>query len=812
MDLEQLRIALKPFEDRPGGKLVVPAAGVAGWVSIRPLLEGSFAAETLTVGGISQFPPDAVAGAIVYRGQSTLFPWQAPAGGDAEQAAMEVTARFTVDVAGEPQLTIEAEPAKLPWRLADSVGDLSGTSLAPVFFESARIYLSSAGGTDSRYPGLLPVGVSLMGAIAPSGPFSRAGHLLATTSARTVVGSIVVKGTEQPLLELLPVASDPLDLDGLRFSFGARLRSEEKTFDDPEAPSWRFAAAEIVASLQTESGASLKLEMPLLPNGEVLGLRGGGQDLTGWSAIGSAVGVPEIERVLPDLLPPAAKVVLEELELQLDLGGQAAQRAMATVDVALHTPPWSVLPKGILTVTELGTRLTVDFTSADLTPAALVYGTVELAEAMPLQASISVPQLDLSIALDSDLPIDLADVLGGLLGKLTDATFEPPLAGMELARFEFGSSLRSGEFALRGAVLTPWEIPLDPSGTLKLARLKLEEVGFQLEYDGAALGVELAAQMSIASAMFYVSASTPGGADAGWTLGAGLQPQTQISVLDLMKELMFGEQPVPGADYGIPSIVITALAMSVSLDAKGAARAFEASGAATASWKPEVLGTKLQLSVAVQVAGSKPASGRNVVLEDGKWAIEGEVGGTFVLYGLAISAGYHFAELNSTLTFGVWYGDRGLEATVSKQLKDPSKPELGKDTMLAVRLGNLSLGEVLEYLVGLAVPGESRRLPPPWDVLYQVNFKDLSLLVNLTTKDIEVRDDLHLDLGFAEFDKVGLLYKRVNGEGRVNLQLSGEFLGQPFGKEGKEPLSWDVVNEEAPAVSGKGPTFLDLRY
>ncbi|MFX3680579.1 MAG: hypothetical protein ACN6I5_04950 [Hyphomicrobiales bacterium] len=83
--------------------------------------------------------------------------------------------------------------------------------------------------------------------------------------------------------------------------------------------------------------------------------------------------------------------------------------------------------------------------------------------------------------------------------------------------------------------------------------------------------------------------------------------------------------------------------------------------------------------------------------------------------------------------------------------------------------------------------------------------------MNLTTSDVAVAYRLDLDLKFARFDKIGLIYKSVNGEGRVFVELEGEFLGQSFGDD-DEPLAWDVLNDDAPEVPGKGPQLIDLRF
>ena len=47
----------------------------------------------------------------------------------------------------------------------------------------------------------------------------------------------------------------------------------------------------------------------------------------------------------------------------------------------------------------------------------------------------------------------------------------------------------------------------------------------------------------------------------------------------------------------------------------------------------------------------------------------------------------------------------------------------GLDTILAVRFGNLTLGEVLTYLVSKAEPGLNFQLTPPWDLLNDINLQ-----------------------------------------------------------------------------------------
>ena len=99
MDINALRTALKAFEDPSQQLFAMPAAQITGpeWTAVRDLVTGSTADQTLTITGITRFPPEQVTDAVVYAGQATLFPWSPPMGGTPSvQAALSVTARFTV--------------------------------------------------------------------------------------------------------------------------------------------------------------------------------------------------------------------------------------------------------------------------------------------------------------------------------------------------------------------------------------------------------------------------------------------------------------------------------------------------------------------------------------------------------------------------------------------------------------------------------------------------------------------------------------------------------------------------------------------
>src|SRR5258708_39931262 len=106
MDINALRAALKAFENPAQHLFQMAASQVPTWSAVEALVANACAAQTLTITGISTFPPDQVTGAVVYVGEAALFPWSPPPGVQAAavQAALAGPAAVTVGDAGNPQL------------------------------------------------------------------------------------------------------------------------------------------------------------------------------------------------------------------------------------------------------------------------------------------------------------------------------------------------------------------------------------------------------------------------------------------------------------------------------------------------------------------------------------------------------------------------------------------------------------------------------------------------------------------------------------------------------------------------------------
>ncbi len=133
----------------------------------------------------------------------------------------------------------------------------------------------------------------------------------------------------------------------------------------------------------------------------------------------------------------------------------------------------------------------------------------------------------------------------------------------------------------------------------------------------------------------------------------------------------------------------------------------------------------------------------------------------------------------------------------------------GVDTVFLAQLGDLSLGAILEYLVGLAVPGFRLELPPPWDVINSINLRNLTFEVNVTQSKIGFSyGNLGLNLTFLELEKVQVFFS-VSGKRSVDIAVFGSVLGKDFSKD---PITWDLLNQPPPSVPTRGAKVFDLSY
>lgn len=317
---------------------------------------------------------------------------------------------------------------------------------------------------------------------------------------------------------------------------------------------------------------------------------------------------------------------------------------------------------------------------------------------------------------------------------------------------------------------------------------QLQEVDFSLFYSGGGWTSSISATIIVAALPLRFSADYRG-AGNGWRFEGALLPTPQPYTLGTF---VAGVLP---SGWAVPSefdqIELTSL--SAWFDSKTGESGF----ATSVEWSETFFGRyNLVADAAFSLQHLKdPATG--------KLAYSGSLAGQLQINALTLGVVYPFGIAGgSTITFTIAYRGATLTAVKSTNAE--------KQDILAVNLGGVSFGDILGFLVGLADPGANYRLPSPWDALYGVSLDGLTLTVNTVTKEVGVRYQLGLELGFAKIDTVSLTYHNRAGQSGVDFAITGRFGTETYGEDA--PLAWDVLNDPPPTPAGKGEALLDLRF
>ena len=272
-----------------------------------------------------------------------------------------------------------------------------------------------------------------------------------------------------------------------------------------------------------------------------------------------------------------------------------------------------------------------------------------------------------------------------------------------------------------------------------------------------------------------------------WNFRGELAPGETLSLGALINELL----KLAHIGLTLPALNVTGIVVTFGLRrADSSKNTYSIEGRTAGFWEFQITsGLVLKMAAAVRFEKT----------ETGGYA--GFIKGEFFVNNLQLFAIYQFNPTANTVIFRVVY--KRLEVTAALI-------STAERTLLEITLGDLTFGEMIEYLVNLAVPGADFQLSAPWDVLNEINFKNLKLTVDLTNNTVGISYALDLNLGFMSITSVGLVYL-IDGTGddAVRIQLTGRFLDQEY--DSNQPLAWDVLKEDPPAVSGQSD-LLDLKY
>ncbi len=220
------------------------------------------------------------------------------------------------------------------------------------------------------------------------------------------------------------------------------------------------------------------------------------------------------------------------------------------------------------------------------------------------------------------------------------------------------------------------------------------------------------------------------------------------------------------------------------------------SGALSAGWNPTLFGVDLAIAAGVEfdLAELPPATSPS-----------GWVSGRFSVNRFAISLRKDIGVPQPTYALRVQFGELWLQAVtawITEEGVDPYE-------VIAIQLGGVTLGDVLEEIVNLAAPTLGFSLEPPWDVLKRIELSRFTLTVDPTHKKVALTYAVDADLLLLKLETIGISYT-MGASSKVDLIVTGRFLDKQFTPA--KPLAWDVVNDPPPAVPGKGPKLIELRY
>jgi LysM repeat protein len=277
------------------------------------------------------------------------------------------------------------------------------------------------------------------------------------------------------------------------------------------------------------------------------------------------------------------------------------------------------------------------------------------------------------------------------------------------------------------------------------------------------------------------------GSGAGWLLLGGVPPGTTTPTLGQWLESV-DSQRFTGVPQAIRNIQLRGLQLSYDTSLKK----FDFD--TIVGWNYQLGSYNFDLEAEFQLTA---------VSKSPQNEYSGKLRGTIHVNALAVSVIYTFDVVgNKTVTFAIAYNNATLTAVLSKNKK--------AEQILTIAIGNVSFGDIVSYLVDLADSGSGFRLSAPWDVLYDISFNNLSLVINLTTRTVGISYRVGLNLGIAEIDTIALTYANKAGTKTVDIAISGKFADQQYPES--DPLSWDLLNDPPPAPPGKGTQLLDLRY
>ena len=399
-----------------------------------------------------------------------------------------------------------------------------------------------------------------------------------------------------------------------------------------------------------------------------------------------------------------------------------------------------------------------------------------------------------------EIPIDQA--LAAFFGA------EGPDSRLRITELSFTADPVQQSFAGEAYLTTDYVVPLLGDVSLALTGVRLEVNVTRTSVAGGIAGefvLEGAAPLELPEPRFRISASyssrtaLPAGAigpdgaplasTSAWTFAGELYPDSYVELFRLVAKFA-GQEPPEWA----PSLTLEALSLRFTTGTGE----YAVSGRAVGRWTPKLFGTELALSAEAEVD---------------VWRDAGDAEPTARLYGMfavdkfSVSAEVNLTAGQATYEFQVAFGELWLAAVTGWR---DGAPGTAPHQVITFQAGGVTLGDVLEYLVGLAAPTLGFKLDSPWDLLRRIELSRFAVTVDPTDGSVELTYAAAASLPGMSIGTVGVRVRRKRGKPSVELILTGDFLGRSYPPA--KPLGWDVLSQSPPTVPGQGRQLLDLRY
>ncbi len=478
---------------------------------------------------------------------------------------------------------------------------------------------------------------------------------------------------------------------------------------------------------------------------------------------------------------------LDEVEVWLTGDGVGAPTGLSSIAATIRSEEIWQPPIPFLSVSGVGTRWALTHTQLGSEARTALGGSVfgsllfangEHADPGIIDLTALLPSFVVMGAQRADTSINVSAAFQQLFGRSGPALpGNPYVTEMRLMADPFRQI-----FQASAAIELDFPVP-------GFAGLSVSQLSFEVSARASSLAAGLEGRLRLGrpgAAELFARAELPDREDGGWVFSGGLVEGVPLTLGDVL-ELVHLNAP--------DLLALTIGRLEGTVDTLGP---WSLAGAIGVAWRPTILGVQVAIAAGMElelaqtgpVGHQSPATG---------W-----VAGELSVNRLLVRMRRDLGVAEPTYALRVQFGELWLQAATAWRAGSGGE----RHQVIALQLGGVTLGDVLEELVNLAAPTLGFQLDAPWDVLKRIELSRFTLTVDPTARTIELTYAVNQDLLVMRVDTVGVRYA-LGDSAAVELIVTGRLLDREYTTE---PLSWDVINDPPPAIPGQGAKLIELRY